>query len=163
MSALSPTDMSLWRPWLDRWEFYKTQEAPGPTGSAFPGAGGSGPAAGSRRSFVWLWSQAPCEPEASICRITVDFCLMAPTTESRCCIDTQGEQNKGDGRTMLESLLISDILSGIPGTYFILLVSDPSARGQVCSCDLTVSGFPELPLEQCCWEMFFLKNVFPGQ
>lgn len=51
---------------------------------------------------------------------------------------------------MLESLLISDILSGIPGTYFIHLVSDPSARGQVCSCGLTVSGVPELPPEQCC-------------
>lgn len=51
---------------------------------------------------------------------------------------------------MLESLLISDLLSGIPGTYFIRLVSDPSARGQVCSCGLTVSVVPELPPEQCC-------------
>ena len=107
-------------------------------------------AGGKQEELCVALEPAPCEPEASICRITVGFCLMAPTTESRCCIDTQGEQNKGDGRTMLESLLISDILSGIPGTYFILLVSDPSARGQVCSCDLTVSGFPELPPEQCC-------------
>lgn len=49
---------------------------------------------------------------ASICRITVQVGLIGPTMESRCYLDTPREDRiKGDGNTMLESLLISDVFS----------------------------------------------------